>query len=170
MGIFMIVSVVILIWYKKENYSFFLHCWELGKTHSFPACWCPITGLHCYPCCLCLHILRLIHNQLLWVHIRMLSADWLFLHHLLHLQLLWLRCKHPLCHYLGVLHSHTLNFLVDHPTSLQKQDPLLLHILFTGTAGPVSLEMLNKAATDLEMKGMINFKGCTKYLANKATK
>ena len=33
------------------------------------------------------------------------------------------------------------------------------------TAEPVSLEMFNKAATDLEAKGMINLKKYTKYLA-----
>ena len=38
---------------------------------------------------------------------------------------------------------------------------------FEGTIEPVSLEMFNKAATDLEAKGMINLKRYTKYLAKK---
>ena len=39
-----------------------------------------------------------------------------------------------------------------------------------GTIEPVSLEMFNKAATDLEAKGMINLKRYTKYLAKKDSK
>ena len=38
------------------------------------------------------------------------------------------------------------------------------------TIEPVSLEMLNKAATDLEAKGMINLRRYTKYLAKKDSK
>ena len=38
------------------------------------------------------------------------------------------------------------------------------------TTGPVSLEMFNKAATDLGTKGMINLRKCTKYLAKKDSK
>ena len=39
-----------------------------------------------------------------------------------------------------------------------------------GTIEPVSLEMFNKAATDLEVKGMINLGRYTKYLAKKDSK
>ena len=39
-----------------------------------------------------------------------------------------------------------------------------------GTVEPVSLEMFNKAAADLEAKGMINLKEYTKYLAKKDAK
>ena len=38
------------------------------------------------------------------------------------------------------------------------------------TTEPVSLEMFNKAATDLEAKGMINLRKYTKYLAKKDSK
>ena len=38
------------------------------------------------------------------------------------------------------------------------------------TTEPVSLEMFNKAATDLEAKGMINPRKYTKYLAKKGSK
>ena len=38
------------------------------------------------------------------------------------------------------------------------------------TAEPISLEMFNKAATDLEAKGMINLRKYTKYLATKDSK
>ena len=38
------------------------------------------------------------------------------------------------------------------------------------TIEPVSLEMLNKVATDLETKGVINLKKYTKHLANKNSK
>ena len=38
------------------------------------------------------------------------------------------------------------------------------------TTEPVSLEMFNKAATDLETKGVINLKKYTKYLTKKTSK
>ena len=44
------------------------------------------------------------------------------------------------------------------------------HASVGDTAEPVSLEMFNKAATDLEAKGMINLKKYPKYLAKKDSK
>ena len=38
------------------------------------------------------------------------------------------------------------------------------------TTGPVSLKMFNKAATDLETKGVINFRRYSKYLTKKTSK
>ena len=52
------------------------------------------------------------------------------------------------------------------PTSFQNQDPTSVE----GTIEPVSLEMFNKAATDLEAKGMITLRRYTKYLAKKDSK
>ena len=44
------------------------------------------------------------------------------------------------------------------------------HTSVGDTAEPVSLEMFNKAVTDLEAKGMINLRKYTKYLVKKDPK
>ena len=44
------------------------------------------------------------------------------------------------------------------------------HTSVEDTTKPVSLEMFNKAATDLGAKGMINLRKYTKYLAKKDSK